>query len=327
MSQTRCVNYRPGRLVPVRQILAPLHRGVGDPSMTMAGQAVLWAVRTPDGPVTSIWQPHPDGADVWCAGPGAGWLADRVPQVLGEHDDVTGFDASALFAGRPQHLAAARHPSVAHWRVAKTSLVLNSLIPSIIEQKVTGKQAFGAYRRLVQRYGEPAPQFCYVSTASDAPAASFVAQTQTLRVPPSVATWRTIPSWTWLQAGVESSASRTIMRALEVSDQLEETARLPLPDAHARLRSVQGIGVWTTAKVAQTAWGDADAATFADYHVAHHVGTALVGRDVDDTGMATLLEPFRPHRYRAEWTLLQVAGRRPRRGARMSVPTHLPLWG
>ena len=34
---------------------------------------------------------------------------------------------------------------------------MESLLPSIIEQKVTGQEAFGGFRALVQRYGERAP--------------------------------------------------------------------------------------------------------------------------------------------------------------------------
>lgn len=115
------------------------------------------------------------------------------------------------------------------------------------------------------------------------------------------------------------------MRALEVADHLEETARLPMGQAHRRLRSVPGIGIWTAAKVAQTACGDADAPTFADYHVARQIGHAVLGRDVDDAGMARILEPYRGHRYRAERLLLAAGLPRERRGARMSLPTHLPV--
>ena len=35
--------------------------------------------------------------------------------------------------------------------------VMEALIPAIAEQKVTGGKAHRALRRLIQRYGEPAP--------------------------------------------------------------------------------------------------------------------------------------------------------------------------
>ena len=51
-------------------------------------------------------------------------------------------------------LAARRFPG---WRVPRTGLVIEALVPAILEQKVTGQEAFGSYRTLVRRYGEPAP--------------------------------------------------------------------------------------------------------------------------------------------------------------------------
>ena len=98
-------------------------------------------------------QPRPSTGDVlgraW--GPGAEWALDRMPALLGADDDPTGFE--------PHH-----HPEVAagwrthqHWRIGATGLVMESLVPSILEQKVTGKQAFGSFRELVRRHGEPAP--------------------------------------------------------------------------------------------------------------------------------------------------------------------------
>ena len=59
-------------------------------------------------------------------------------------------------------------------------------------------------------------------------------------------------------------------------------------------------------------------------HVAKNVGWALTGEAVDDVGMAELLEPYRPHRYRVQ-RLVELSGAgRPRRGPRMAPRTHLP---
>ena len=74
----------------------------------------------------------------------------------------------------------------------------------------------------------------------------------------------------------------------------------------------------------QRAHGDADAVSFGDYHVAKNIGWALTGTPVDDDGLADLLEPYRPHRYRVQRLLELDGARRPRRGPRMSPRTHLP---
>jgi 3-methyladenine DNA glycosylase/8-oxoguanine DNA glycosylase len=80
------------------------------------------------------------------------------------------------------------------------------------------------------------------------------------------------------------------------------------------------VGIWTAAETAQRAFGDADALSIGDYHIAKMVGWTLIGRPVDDAGMVELLEPVRPHRYRAV-RLLEVSGLavEPRRGARLPV--------
>src|SRR5690606_9255929 len=150
-----------------------------------------------------------------------------VPALLGEQDDTDGFV--------PHHPLVAeawrRNPG---WRVPRSGLVLHTLIPAVIEQKVTGAEAFGAQRRLARRYGTPAP----------GPGAELA-----LMVPPDAATWARIPSWEWLKAGVDQARSASIMRALVSPGRLEECAGLPLADAHRRLRSIPGVGVWTAAEV------------------------------------------------------------------------------
>lgn len=312
--------WRPGRTVPVADILGSLRRGAGDPTMVLASRDLWWAVSTPLGPAVSWWQvqahgPSDDEVRLLAVGPGAAWFAGRLSGMLGGADDVSGFRAQ-----HDQVAAALRHRRHRDWRVPRTELVLGALVPSILEQKVTGKQAFAGYRHLVLRHGTP------VDLPSDLVAAAGPQAGRVARLvaPPSARQWRRIPSWEWLQAGVEPPQSRTIMRVCEVADSLERTADLAHDEAHRRLRSVPGIGVWTAAKVAQTAWGDADAPTFADYHIAKQVGHAVLGRDIDDDGLAQVLEPYRGHRFRAERLLLASGFLRPRHGPRMALPAHLP---
>jgi 3-methyladenine DNA glycosylase/8-oxoguanine DNA glycosylase len=82
--------------------------------------------------------------------------------------------------------------------------------------------------------------------------------------------------------------------------------------------------VWTAAEVRQRAHGDADAFSWADYHVSRNVSWALTGRVLDDEGCAEVVECYRGHRYRVQ-RLLEMAGTaRPRRAPRMTLPTHTP---
>jgi 3-methyladenine DNA glycosylase/8-oxoguanine DNA glycosylase len=95
-------------------------------------------------------------------------------------------------------------------------------------------------------------------------------------------------------------------------------------DLDRRLRSLPGIGVWTSAEVRSTALGDPDAVSFGDYHIAKDIGWAVSGTHFSDTELAEFLEPWRPQRNRAAMLIHGFAGGRPRHGPRMAPRTHLP---
>jgi 3-methyladenine DNA glycosylase/8-oxoguanine DNA glycosylase len=114
------------------------------------------------------------------------------------------------------------------------------------------------------------------------------------------------------------------VRATQVASSLERTVGLPTDEVDRRLQTLPGVGVWTSAEVRFRAHGDADAVSFGDYHVAKDVGWALTGSAVDDDGLAELLEPYRPHRYRVQRLVELARLSRPRRGPRMAPRRHLP---
>jgi 3-methyladenine DNA glycosylase/8-oxoguanine DNA glycosylase len=304
--------WRPGREVDVTAVLAPLRRGAQDPAVRRGpGGEHWWATRTPAGTALLHLRPRPlDGvvlARAW--GEGAEHVLDGVPDLLGEADDPAGFEPL------PRHHrlveAARRHRG---WRVPRTRAVLEALAGAAVEQVVTGVEAHRGWRRLLQVAGEPAPG---APAAPGGPAAG-------MRVPPTAAAWRTLPSWEWLQAGVEQRRSRVVQVAARSAGGLERTLALPRDEVERALRSLPGVGVWTAAEVRHRAHGDGDAFSFADYHVAKDVTWALVGEALDDDACAELLEPYRGHRYRVQ-RLLELSGaRRPRRGPRMTLPTHTP---
>lgn len=99
---------------------------------------------------------------------------------------------------------------------------------------------------------------------------------------------------------------------------------MPRDEARRKLRMVPGVGVWTAAEVSQRALGDPDAVSFGDYHIPRNVGSALVGRPVDDQELAEILQPYTGHRYRVQ-RLIELSGiAPPRRGPRRPLPAHLP---
>ena len=299
-----CV-WRPRWPVPVEAVLGSLRRGAGDPTYGRDADGTIWkGWRTPHGLTTLAVRPPRSGEVRACAwGPGAEWVLDGLPTLLGAEDDPSGFVLHHAV------LADAWH-RLGHWRVPRTRLVWDALLPAVLEQKVTGKEAFRSHRQLVRLCGEPAP--------------GPEAAARGLMVVPAPEVVRRVPSWTWLQLGVDHARSRTVVRAAALAASLERLVDLPCDEADRRLRTVPGIGVWTSAEVRARALGDADAVSFGDYHVAKDIGWALTGRPVDDRQLELLLEPYRGHRLRVQ-VLVGAGGlRRPRRAPRMTLPTHLP---
>ena len=179
--------------------------------------------------------------------------------MLGALDDPSDFDPADPLVRD----AWTRNP---HWRVPRTGLVLEALVAACIEQKVTGQEAFLGWRRLVRRFGLPAPGpgaergMLTLPTRRGAGSAS--------RRGSGCAVTSTAP------ARPRSCAPP------RVADSLERTVGLPGDEVERRLTSLPGVGVWTAAEVRQRAHGDADAVSFGDYHIARHVGWALTGEDV-----------------------------------------------
>jgi len=295
----RVRTYAPDGPLDLGLVLGPLRRGPGDPTFRVTPDGSVWrATRTPGGPGTLRVVAR--GADVrgeaW--GPGAEWLLDRLPELLGAADDP------AAFTPRHRLVAVTRHrrPGL---RLTRTGLVLESLIPSILEQKVTTDEAYRAWRLLVRRFGEPAP--------GPAPEGMWVM--------PEARTWALIPSWEWHRAGVDDKRASTVLRAVRVAARLEEAARMEPVAARARLEVVPGIGPWTSAEVVQRSHGAADEVTVGDVHLPGIVGWALAGdRDADDAEMLRLLEPYAGQRHRAA-RLILLSGRVPAR----RVPK-MPVW-
>ncbi|OJZ70296.1 3-methyladenine DNA glycosylase [Mycobacterium paraffinicum] len=297
MDSARTVTF-PGA-VSFGHTLAPLRRGAGDPCFRAAGDGAIWRTSLlPTGPVTArISRAAANAVRCVAWGSGAPEFVAGLPALLGLEDD-----ASDFVPGDPT--VAAAHRRVPHLRLGRTGLVLEALIPAIIEQRVPGADAFRSWRLLVSKYGTPAP--------GPAPAG--------MRVPPSAEAWRYIPSWEFHRANVDPGRARTVVTCAQRAASLERLAFRPAAQAREALMSLPGVGEWTAAETAQRAFGDADAVSVGDYHIPKMIGWTLIGHPVDDAGMLELLEPMRPHRHRVV-RLLEASGLayEPRRGARLPV--------
>lgn len=277
--------------------LGPLRRGPADPTFRATPDGSVWRVcRTPDGPGTLRVRMDGGraGAEAW--GPGAAWLLDGLPALLGAEDDPAAFV--------PRHkLLLATHRRRPGLRLTRTGLVLESLIPSVLEQKVTTHEAYGSWRLLVRKYGEPAP--------GPAPEGMYAM--------PDARTWTQIPSWEWHRANVDGKRAATIVRAARVAARMEEAAAMDGPAARARLELIPGIGPWTSAETIQRSNGAPDEVTTGDLHLPGIVGWALAGdRTTDDEAMLDLLALYAGQRHRAARLILLSGRVPPRRAPRMT---------
>ena len=279
--------------------LSPQRRGPGDPCYQLVDGAIWKTSLMGSGGVSArIVKSAPNTVHCEAWGDGAVEFVERLPALLGAYDDAADFE--------PQEpTIAAAHRRVPHLRLGRTDRVLEALIPAVLEQRVTGKDAFRAWRLLVTKYGTPAP----------GPAPTR------MRVPPPADVWCRIPSWEFHLANVDPGRARTVVGCAQRSAAVERLSSRAPERARAALMSLPGVGIWTAAEVAQRAWGDADALSVGDYHLSNVVGSTLLGHRIDDEEMLELLEPLRPHRYRST-RLLEVSGlaRNPRFGPRLAVP-------
>lgn len=290
--------WHPGSPLDVVATLSVHGRGAYDPAQRVVAGAVWRTCRTPAGPATVRLAAAPDGgveATAW--GCGAAWLLDRVPTWLGEGDRPHDF--------RPFHPVvedAAKRAS--GFRIGRTGLLMEALVPVILEQKVAGLEAWRSWQSLMRRHGEAAP-----GPAPDG-----------MRVLPESDALRQLPSWEWHRLGVGPERSRTVVRAARVASSLERLAAKPAAEAMAGLQSVPGIGRWTAAEVVQRSHGDPDAVSVGDYNLPGVVAYALAGeRTADDARMLELLEPYRGHRHRVCLLLAKYGPRPPRHGPRQPL--------
>ena len=289
-------NWDAGRPVDVLSTLGPLRRGGGDPAHAVSGGWFWWACATPDGAGTLAVQAVGGVARARAWGSGAEWLLGRVPALLGDGDDWSCLDLTGH--DRLRDVLRAR-PGL---RLPSTGLVLDSLVPAVLEQRVTGHEARRAWRQLLYRFGTPAPG------PHDA-----------MRIPPAPGVLLQIPTWEWHRLGVDLQRQRAIRAAATVANRLEECAGLGPADALSRLRVVPGVGEWTAAETAQRAWGDPDAVSVGDYHLKDVVVHFFTGRARgSDEEMLDLLGRWPGQRQRV-MRLIELSGvGKPRFGPRFA---------
>lgn len=271
--------------------------GAGDPSSRRGPGSYVRALHTPAGPATVAfgWTTGGDAhVRAWGQTAAVDWLLTAAPRWLGLDDDVSSF--------RPTH------PLVAEvWRrhrdrrIGATGTVWPEVVPTIVAQRVQFVDAASSWRRLVRRWGTPAP----------GPAGLG------LLLPPSAIELHGRTYADFHRFDLERRRAQSIVVAARHAVRLEEAATMAPAAAVRRLSALPGLGAWTATTVAAAALGDPDTVVLGDFWMPTIVRHALTGDRSwcdDDAQMLELLEPFAGHRWRVV-RLLAAAGFQPARRA------------
>jgi 3-methyladenine DNA glycosylase/8-oxoguanine DNA glycosylase len=278
--------------VDVRRTIAAPRCGPYDPTFRIERAAVWRALRTDCGPATLHVEPTDAGIVASAWGPGAGRALEQLPAMLGFHDDDEDFVAHHRVVAR----AHARHRGL---RIGRGGALTETVVATVIEQKVTSTEAHRSWSALVRRYGEPAP----------GPAV--------LRLPPRPELLAELGYADWHPLGVERRRAETIRRICARADRLRDLESAPPAEVRRVLEHFPGVGPWTSTTATVRALGDRDAVVIGDYHFPHIVCYTLTGaRRGSDEQMVELLAPYRGHRTRALQLMLLGGSRPPRRGPR-----------
>lgn len=256
---------------------------------------VRWNTRTPDGP-GSLHVDRLDASTVrleaW--GPGAEWMLEQGPRLLGSEDDLEGF--------RPPAGALADRWRSKPFLLGRTDRLWDSLVGGIFGQKVQVANAVKARRMLARNYGDEAP----------GPNGGWI-----LPPPERVAELGYADLHPF---GVERKRAEVVLRAAREMGRIDGITRTRTPAQVAgRLQQIRGIGPWTAGMVTASAMGDADAAPTGDFHLPNTIAWHLAGEERgNDARMLELLEPFAGHRWRV-MRLAKSIGSAPKRGPKLGL--------
>lgn len=272
--------------IAIELSLAPLRAGPSDPSFLFSGDTIWWSTHTFDGPATLRFRASNGTTIVTAWGPGAEAGLEGAPAALGVHDDrheIPGATGALRAAYR-------RLPGL---RLGRSHSLVEHLVRTVIEQRVTSGQAHRSYRALVRRFGSRAP--------GPAP----------LMLPPPPEALSSLPLHEYHQHGIERRRATTVKRVCTLAPQINRCSQLAFDEARARLRTIPGLGAWTVETAVRSVLGDPDAVVVGDFHLPNLVAWFLAGEvRADDRRMLELLEPFRGQRGRV-MRLIELSGSRP----------------
>ena len=277
------------------QTMRALWLGPGDPQTRVEPGAISRASWFKTGPAAlrielAAGQVH---ARAW--GPGAAEALAAVPELIGELDDPTPLVARHEIVAA----AARRMPGL---RLTSGAPLFETLLVSILGQKITSLEQRRSFFGLVRRLGTRAP----------GPLG--------LMLPPPPETLARTPYWAFHPLGIERRRADTIRAAAAVAASLERIAALSTDERISTLCSLPGIGPWTAAEAVRLSYGDPDAVSVGDYHLPTLLCRALAGEENGtDARMLELLAPYAGQRARVV-LLIENSGLRFERHAPRMAP-------
>ena len=162
----------------------------------------------------------------------------------------------------------------------------SELIPAVLGQRITSKEASAQWRRLHQFCGG----YIEPGTLSSISIAEFH------------------------RLGIEKSRARTLLSLADAQEAIAKADAQSVEDAYRMLFNIHGIGAWTISEALRRSHGWLDAVSVGDFHLCHHIVFALTGRRRGtDTEMLELLEPYRPYRWIVIDSILHHAASPPRK--------------
>ena len=250
-----------------------------------AGQAVVRATWTEDGPATLQVSATSDRVRASAWGPGADSLLERTSDLIGLDDKPERF--------APSHPVVKRlHRFHRGLRIARAPSVFETMVSVVAQQRVTFREGVAAYRSLCRRFGGRAPGPYRLTLP---PRAECLADAPYFELRP-----------------LDRRRAETVRRIarLERGRRLERRFASSRPsDVRRRIQTLPGVGPWTAGLTTGIAFGDADAVPTGDLHFPSAVSWALAGEPRgDDRRMLELLEPFAGNRWRVMRLVLLGTG-------------------
>lgn len=262
--------------IDYRSVLSAQQHGRFDPT-TQAEPNGWWrATLTPDGPASlHIWWSSA-GLDASAWGPGGDHALSTVAALTGQLDEPP----ADITPAHPAVAAAMRRNPMP--RIGHGGGLYHTVLPLILEQRVTTREAMRSYASLCRVFGGIAPG------------------PRPMRLPPAPDVLATLPYWRFHRFGIERKRAEAIKafashQRLVTSIEADAAPRVALQ----RLTLIPGIGQWTIGCAGGPAFGDPDAIAVGDFWLCHLVTQALTGRPRgSDAEMLELLAPYAGQRSR-----------------------------